>query len=585
MIPLTSKVSHSDNKQSSILVHRMYLLLLCCCTWWIIPVAQAQVPAPDLICVEGNTLVWTVPNISCGTLSGYDIFFSESENGPYTLLTTINDAAETRYEHEDSVLGDFFYYMQSRTDCSDPNVLFSDTLDNRLPRPVNIETISVDGDAVVLRWAASVSPEVSSYVVYRDTDLGTVPIATTTDLTYTDLDADPNNQIETYYVLASDACGSTSIFTDPQNTILLEGTGGQDCDKEIRLSWNLYQNWTNPIAEHQIWVSIDGAVAERIDAIPGGQSSYVFSGAKEGTEYCFFVKSVEDITSNAANSSQICIFSNTAQGAESLFLERVSVTTDNQVMLDWSWNAGAQITENNILRGSSPDALASVSVTNPNLPLQPIGTFTDATAMTDTDALYYQLSVTDQCGLVVNSNVLQTVVLSGAAQPDQTNLLSWTVPRWDDGIVERYELFRIVSGQEESLGTVIPPVNSFMDAINPNNLAEASALYYLVTSIVRTLQNGTTITTQTRSNTIAIQQFTKIQIPNAFAPNGRNTEFRPLVTFGEQSDYQMIIYNRYGGIVFETTDFNQGWNGRNTSGNMNPSGTYVYQIRITQPDG
>ena len=52
------------------------------------------------------------------------------------------------------------------------------------------------------------------------------------------------------------------------------------------------------------------------------------------------------------------------------------------------------------------------------------------------------------------------------------------------------------------------------------------------------------------------------------------------------SSYNMIIYDKIGRKVFETTDINKGWNGRtNNNGDILPSGIYVYYVRFTQPNG
>jgi gliding motility-associated-like protein len=45
-----------------------------------------------------------------------------------------------------------------------------------------------------------------------------------------------------------------------------------------------------------------------------------------------------------------------------------------------------------------------------------------------------------------------------------------------------------------------------------------------------------------------------------------------------QKDFYLFqIYNRWGEIVFETKDPNEGWDGRK-KGKMCPSGVYVYKI-------
>lgn len=71
-----------------------------------------------------------------------------------------------------------------------------------------------------------------------------------------------------------------------------------------------------------------------------------------------------------------------------------------------------------------------------------------------------------------------------------------------------------------------------------------------------------------------------IYIPNAFTPNadGLNEIFRiPPTAFYKLNSFQ--IYNRWGQLIFNTTDINKGWNG-NYNGMQQPSGIYSYVISI-----
>jgi gliding motility-associated-like protein len=61
-----------------------------------------------------------------------------------------------------------------------------------------------------------------------------------------------------------------------------------------------------------------------------------------------------------------------------------------------------------------------------------------------------------------------------------------------------------------------------------------------------------------------------LYVPSAFSPNhdGKNDVFKPLL-FGYIKQYRFTIYNRWGQIVFTTTDPARGWDGRNGSYEQN----------------
>ncbi len=72
-----------------------------------------------------------------------------------------------------------------------------------------------------------------------------------------------------------------------------------------------------------------------------------------------------------------------------------------------------------------------------------------------------------------------------------------------------------------------------------------------------------------------------IPIPNAFNPNSPVDQNRTFRFFANPSDeitnYRMLIYNRWGQQVFESTDVNEGWDGTNNGTPCN-SGVYVWVV-------
>ncbi len=77
-------------------------------------------------------------------------------------------------------------------------------------------------------------------------------------------------------------------------------------------------------------------------------------------------------------------------------------------------------------------------------------------------------------------------------------------------------------------------------------------------------------------------------MPNAFTPNGdgKNDDFFGKGFLTGASNFKMSIWNRWGELVFETSNPNDKWNGekRNNGGNS-PEGVYVYMVSFTGPRG
>jgi len=81
------------------------------------------------------------------------------------------------------------------------------------------------------------------------------------------------------------------------------------------------------------------------------------------------------------------------------------------------------------------------------------------------------------------------------------------------------------------------------------------------------------------------EQYT-FYIPNAFSPNGGglNTVFIPKGT--EFANFEMFIFDRWGGQVYYTNDITKGWNGAISNGSqVCQQGLYIYQVNVTDPAG
>jgi gliding motility-associated-like protein len=74
-------------------------------------------------------------------------------------------------------------------------------------------------------------------------------------------------------------------------------------------------------------------------------------------------------------------------------------------------------------------------------------------------------------------------------------------------------------------------------------------------------------------------------VPNAFTPDGdgKNDCFG-IRHWGAVSNVQFMVYNRWGQLVFQTTNPSECWDGR-YKGTPMPTATYVYMINAITPCG
>jgi len=74
-------------------------------------------------------------------------------------------------------------------------------------------------------------------------------------------------------------------------------------------------------------------------------------------------------------------------------------------------------------------------------------------------------------------------------------------------------------------------------------------------------------------------------LPNAFSPNddGKNDFFKPRNICIKEIIFK--IYNRWGNLVFETSEVGKGWDGSTPKGKDGNEGVYAYDVKATLNDG
>lgn len=543
---------------------------------------QAQILAPDFQCVVNDSLFWEPATNTCGPFEAYEVFGSTDINGPYNLLTTITDPTETVYFHSTANNQTWYYYLTSPHNCPGETLGISDTLDNLIPLAGDIEYVSVVNGEVEISWSPSLSPETIGYVISRNTMLGTTILDTVYDLTtYLDTTADPDNQSEVYFVVALDACGNKSLVPPSHETIFLNFTPPDACNAGLEMNWNAYQNWQAGVDRYEIFVGANGAAPMLVGSVSGTQTNFTYMDGNDGDELCYYVEAVEVGTEFRSRSNVRCTLISILQPIRRIDLLGASVNPNGTVDLEWLWDGSALITEAFQERAGVNDDVIVV------LDLGIMAPFSDNNLRQDIDvnvqsqAYIYNISATDECGNLIVSNSSTTPFLSGEALTSG-NQLSWDTYVHSLATNVSYELIKI-EGTTETV--VFTGSSTDLQHLDPQNQdpGGTGTCYYLNVNVTYTLPNGEELERVVTSNIVCLIPAPKVYVPNVFAPEGINTIFRPQLSFGTLADYEMLIFDRWGGQVFQSASIDKGWNGQR-QGEPMPQGVYLFYIKMT-PNG
>lgn len=135
---------------------------------------------------------------------------------------------------------------------------------------------------------------------------------------------------------------------------------------------------------------------------------------------------------------------------------------------------------------------------------------------------------------------------------------------------------------------ISPQTNAVIFHWSPGiGLSDTATSNPVATPPVNTKYQVTAITAQgcvvTDSIKIRVDAGTLVAVPNAFSPNGFNNRL-VVLTHGEVALRFFRIYDRWGNMVFESTNISAGWDG-NYKGTPAPMGVYVYDVEAVTDAG
>ena len=574
-------------------------LILMMTMFAIVQTSRSQnIAAPHLTCANilvssggAVQLVWDLPNVNCGPFISYDIYTSPNFNGPYTLLVSITNPFQTSY-NDGSINGTTdtaYYFMVSNYNCPGAVFLNGDTIDNLDPLPPTINFVTVNGGQSILNWQASSSPETWGYIIYQYISAtNQIPIDTVYGLnntSWTDVFLNPNNQSISYTIASLDSCGNTGpIYNLQHQTIFLKHTLNR-CAHTIQLNWNTYINWTG-IQQFDLYVTANGGARQLIQTLGSGILTYTWNGFTDGDNLCFYVVARESGSTDTSSSNQDCFVANAVQPATNFYIRNVTVNAGNQIEIYYSMDSLSDAKEIHIGRSTDGITFTNIDIIPAPANLSLVNFYTDLTAQPKDVSYYYQLTAFDSCNNTYQSNVGQSILLTGYAFTNFNNLLNWSNHQLQFGASLQYNIYRKdVNGNFVLINNTNSGTLTFQEAVD--QLVDAGGtLCYVVESLdENNYPNGLIDTAYAFSNELCLSELVKIYVPNAFTPlQAANNVFMPVMQFTDNKSYSFSIFNRWGQQLFSTTDFTEGWDGK-FDGKTVEQGAYAYYITVVDNQG
>lgn len=547
--------------------------------------------APDLQCVNvlsnGDiVLTWsTPPPDPCGAFIEYKIYRSNSLIGPYTLiLPTVTVQAQTTYTDPNPGVGTWYYYMESSYACAGYTSLSSDTLDSNAPLAPVIDFVTVQSpNHVLIQFQPSTSPEAFAYIIYQVIGGLNFPIDTIYDgnaTQYIDTTANTGAGSYTYLIAAMDSCGNTGLISLlPHNTILV-WTNISTCSTAGKVSWNKYNNWVGGVDHYDAFVSTNNQPVTLLATTHDTTTSFVYGA----DSLCFTIVAYSANGLFTSTSNIVCLPPNPDNPVQDFYIRNVTVPSPGVIDIYYSMNKNSDVRTLKMGRGTDGINFTDIDVMTVPTDLTVINIYSDSSALTDQLSYYYRITAIDSCGAETISSIGKSIWLDGGAYSNQVNHLQWEMFVLDYGDVTAYTIFRKATTTFDSVIQVNAAVLDYQESVADLIKENGTLCYAVIATDTLHFPNGIIDTVRSRSNELCIDQIVKVLVPNAFAPNGVNNIFKPVMRFADNKSYLFEVYNRWGGTIFSTKNIADGWDGK-YQGKLAEQGVYAYLVQVVDNKG
>jgi gliding motility-associated-like protein len=529
-------------------------------------------------------LIWNpIKNPFPSTSSGNFELYKEVNPGVFTWFRTTTDTTTIDTNFFCDRIVNYKVIMQDASGCQSVSSIDGERFrDTRGPSATKMDSVSIDfttGD-VSISWYPDSSADTQGYVIYQFNgvsydSIGAVSGLNSLFFSYPSALSNSESNSEVFSVAAYDSCKNLSPVAVNHKTIHLKANLAK-CEGLALLEWTPYLNLEGGLARYEIWYRENGGAFTQGGSTIPGILTYDFQMMSPGANYEFMVRAIGN-SNKSSTSNLAALYADIFDKPDFLYVRYATVTGSSATVRVHA-DPNADTKSYHLYRGTSETGSFNEIDSSPYNPTGDL-TFVDNGANADKAPVYYKVAARDSCGIeFFSQNTVSTIFLQAEGGNDYVSRLNWTVCSGWDGPVADYKVVRVYSGiiTSEIAGQTSPDTLEFKEDVSNLSTPDGNFCYVIMSTETGPNQYG--FSDISYSNIDCSPQEPIAFVPNAFTPGGLNPVFAPVIRFNNDSEYQMLIYNRWGQLVFETKSILEGWDGTQ-NGQDAQQGTYFYSIK------
>lgn len=543
---------------------------------FILGFANAQTIEINRICRNGNNnaISFKITNNVCNYQFNLALYGRENDLSPFFFLDSINTL--NNYQHLNANVPsnkNWSYFLIGRINCNN-NIeeYISDTIevDTKAPALTQIDSVSVipGTNTVIIGWRKNNDPDFSHFSVFNynraDPRLSEIYY----ELFIRDsLSGNVNTTQLLYEITTVDSCGNRAAFGNAQHGTIVLSANADTCKNQINLNWIAYRGWSG-IKNYTIYKSINGGLFEPIITLPGNSLSYQDKNVITPNDYSYFIRAEKD-TSILITSSSNSITTNVGRRTANQKIKLTQVTVaNNAIEISIEKDANSNYGDIILLKKNA------VGTYEPQI------SFGLETRVSRNDNILeinnYRVAAENVCSFPEDTTEASNNIVLSLTETNNIQL-SWNgYSTWNNGVKE-YVIYRATGSNKSEAINFTETERTTNTTTSDISLSNEISCYYIVA-----IEEGGI--GQSRSNTVCNERSGEIYFPNAIRP-ATNKRFIFVGIGVDLKQVKFNVYNRYGQLVYETTDLTEGWNGTNILGENLPIDVYFFTAEITKNNG